>query len=93
MLTVLAHGTLIADPIEARASNDTPSAHCTMQVLDDDGEPVLVTVLGYSPQVVAALMALRRGVRCTVAGRAKLAFSLHDGIEQHGLSVVADRVL
>lgn len=93
MLSILANGTLIDDPVERRSVNDEPYVSCTMRVPDDDGETTLVSVVSFNPTAVAALLALRRGIDCAVAGRAKLTSWNENGVERHGLSVVADRVL
>ena len=93
MLSILANGTLIADPVERRSVNDTPCATCTLRVPCDDGVAMLVSVVSYKADVVAALLALRGGNACAVAGRATLMSWEGDGEERHGLSVVAERVL
>ena len=93
MLSILANGTLIADPVEQRSANDKPFATCTIRVPCDDGEPMLVSVVSCKADVVAALLALRRGNACAIAGRATLTSWEKDGEKRHGLSVVADRVL
>lgn len=93
MLSILANGTLIADPVEQRSVNDKPCATCTIRVPCDDGEAMLVSVVSYKADVVAALLALRRGNACAIAGRATPASWDKDGEKRHGLSVVADRVL
>lgn len=92
MLSILANGTLIADPVEQRSLNEG-YATCTMRVPCDDGEPVLVSVISFDAKVVAALLALRQGDTCAIAGRAKLTSWENDGVKEHGLSVVALRVL
>ena len=84
---------MIADPVERRGANDKPCAGCTIRVACDDGEPILVSVISYKEDVVAALLALRRGNACAIAGRATLGSWERDGEERHGLYVVAERVL
>jgi len=93
MLSILANGTLIADPVEHRSANDKPYATCTMRVPCDDGELMYVSVISFNADAVAALLALRRGDACAIAGRAKLTSWETGGVERHGLSVVAVRVL
>jgi hypothetical protein len=93
MLSILANGTLTADPVERRGMNDMPCATCTLHVLCEDGEPMLVSVSSCKADVVSALLALRRGNTCAIAGRATLTSWVKDGKEGHGLSVVAERVL
>ena len=93
MLTILAHGTLIEDPVEQRGTNETSYATCVMRVSDDDGEPVLVSVVSFDPAAAAALLRLRRGAACGVVGRARIMSRSVEGAEQTGLSIVADRVL
>lgn len=92
MLSILANGTLIADPVESSV-NDKPHVTCTMRVPCEDGEPMLVSVISFNAEAVAALLALRQGDACAVAGRAKLTSWEEDGVERHGLSVVAVRML
>ena len=64
MLSILANGTLIADPVERRSVNDKPHATCTMRVPCEDGEPMLVSVISFDADAMAALLALRRGDAC-----------------------------
>jgi hypothetical protein len=93
MLSILANGTLIADPVERRSQNGKPCATCTLHVPCEGGEPMLVSVISCKADVVAALLTLRQGHACAIAGRATLTSWVKDGKERHGLSVVADRVL
>lgn len=94
MLNVLAIGTLIQDPRERTSS--AGKAYCTalVRVAVEDAEPMLVSVIAFAPDAVAALLALGKGDSCAIAGRGKLTqWTGQDGAEKHGLSVVADRVL
>lgn len=54
---------------------------------------MLVSVIAFAADTVAALLALQRGDSCAIAGRAKLTSWEKDGEQKHGLSVVADKVL
>jgi single-stranded DNA-binding protein len=89
-LTVLAQGVLVADP--QRRSGKTEFATCAMRVATDDG-PVLVNMIAFAPEAVAALLALSKGDSLAVTGKAKLTSWTRDGEEKHGLGVVAEQVL
>ena len=93
MLSILANGTLVADPVERRSVDHKPCATCTLRVPCDDGVAMLVSVVSYKADVVAALLALRGGNACAIAGRATPTSWDKGGEEKHWLSVVADRVL
>lgn len=54
---------------------------------------MLVSIIAFNADAVAALLALQRGDSCAIAGRAKLTSWEKDGEQKHGLSVVADKVL
>jgi len=54
---------------------------------------MLVSVIAFAADAVAALLALQRGDSVAIAGRAKLTSWEKAGEQKHGLSVVADRVL
>jgi single-stranded DNA-binding protein len=93
MLTILANGTLIDCPVERRNDEDVRYATCNMHVPDDNGHPVLVSVVAFKLPVVTALLALRQGSSCAIAGRATVKSWEREGGAQHGLFVVADRVV
>jgi single-stranded DNA-binding protein len=52
-----------------------------------------VSVITFASPSVAALLALRKGDACSIAGRASLRTWEKDGETKTGLSAVADRVL
>ena len=93
MLTILASGTLVADPVERRSANDKPYVTCAVRVPAEDADAMMISVIAFSESAVAALLALAKGDALAIAGRAKLSSWTKDGEEKHGLSVVADRVL
>jgi single-stranded DNA-binding protein len=93
MLSILASGTLVADPVSRTSAAGKPYATCTMRVPCEDSDAVLVSIITFASDAVAALLALAKGDSCAIAGRAKLTAWEKDGTEHHGLSVVADRVL
>jgi len=93
MLNILATGTLTADPRQRTSAACKPYATATLRVPCEDGDPLLVSVIAFNADAVAAILALARGDSCAIAGRAKLSAWEKDGEQRHGLSVVADRVL
>ncbi len=93
MLNVLASGTLVSDPKRRTSTTGKDYATGTMRVPAEDAEAMLVSIITFTADAVAALLALSKGDSCAIAGRAKLTSWTKDGGEKHGLSVVADRVL
>ncbi len=93
MLSVLASGTLIADPKERATTAGKPYATGIVRVPAEDAEPMLVSLITFNADAVAALLALTKGDALAIVGRAKLSSWTKDGEEKHGLSVVADQVL
>ena len=93
MLSVLMSGTLVSDPKERTSAAGKPYATALLRVPCEDADPMLVSIIVFAADVVAALLALSRGDSCAIAGRGKLASWEKDGEEKHGLSVVADKVL
>ena len=93
MLSILASGALTADPRERTTTAGKPYATCTMRVPCEDGEPMLISVIAFAPDVVQAILALGKGDAVSISGRAKLTSWTKDGEQRHGLSVVVDRVL
>ncbi len=72
MLSVLASGTLVKDPKARTSAAGKPYATGTMRVPAENAEAVLVSVIAFNADAVAALLALSRGDSCAIAGRAKL---------------------
>jgi single-stranded DNA-binding protein len=93
MLTILASGTLVADPVERRSANDKPYVTCAVRVPAEDAEAMMISVIAFSESAVAALLALAKGDALAIAGRAKLSSWIKGGEEKQRLSVVADKVL
>ena len=92
-LTVLALGTLTADPQERTGGSGKPFVVANLRTATED-DAVLVSVVAFSDSVKAALLALKKGDSASVTGRAKLtSWTGRDGAEKHGLSIVADGVL
>ena len=54
---------------------------------------MLVSVITFNTDTVAAILALAKGDSCSIAGRGNLTSWTKDGEEKHGLSVVADKLL
>ena len=93
MLSVLASGSLVADPVSRTSATGKTYATCSLRVPVDGDEAVLVSVIGFSEPVVLALLALAKGDAVSICGRAKLTSWEKDGAQRRGLSVTADRVL
>lgn len=93
MLNILATGTLVADPKRRTSTAGKDFATASLRVPADDSETMLVSVIAFNVDAVAALLALAKGDACAVTGRAKLTNWEKDGAEHHGLSVTADQVL
>lgn len=93
MLTVLAVGNLIRDPERRTSSKGKDYATALLRVPSAEADAMLVSVITFNPDTVQALLAHGKGDELAVAGRAGLrSWEGRDG-EQHGLSVVADKVL
>lgn len=93
MLAVLCTGTLIGAPRQRTTATGKPYATASMRVPAEAADAMLVSVIAFDAEAVAALLALAKGDSCAIAGRAKLSSWTKDGEEKHGLSVVADKVL
>jgi single-stranded DNA-binding protein len=93
MLSVLATGTLIADPVSRMSVAGKPYTTASVKVPAENTEPMLVSVIAFAEDTAAALLLLKKGDACAIAERAKLSSWTKNGEEKHGLSVIADRVL
>ena len=93
MLSVLANGILVNDPRERTAANGNKYATGALRVACEDADPMLVSFIVFAAPSVSALLALRKGDACSIAGRASLRTWEKDGETRTGLSVTADRVL
>ena len=94
MLNILALGTLVSDPRPRQNTAGKAYATASMRVPTDDGEAMVVSLIAFNARPVASLLALSKNDSLSVTGRAKLSeWVAHDGVEKHGLSVVADQVL
>jgi len=94
MLSILASGALVRDPHRRQTAAGKEYATCLLRCAIEDGDPVLVSIIAFDADVVAALLALQKGDSCAIAGRAKLTeWTGKDGGEKRGLNVTADRVL
>ena len=93
MLSVLAAGKLIAAPVSRTSAAGKAYATCLLLAPAEDGEPILVSIIAFDDDAVAALLALANGESCAIAGRARLTSWQKGGKDNHGISVVADRVL
>jgi len=93
MLSVLCSGSLVSDPRERTTTAGKPYVTASMRVPAEDAEAMLVSIIAFNADTVAAILALQRGDSVAVAGRGKLSSWTKDGEEKHGLSVVADKVL
>ena len=93
MLSILATGTLVNDPKSRTSAAGKLYATASLRVPAEDSDALLVSVIVFNADAVAAILALQRGDSCAIAGRAKLSEWERDGETRHGLSVVADKVL
>ena len=93
MLSILASGTLVNDPVERRSVTGKTYATASLRVPAEDSDAVLISVIAFAGDAVQAILALQRGDSVAIAGRGKLTSWQKDGTDHHGLSVVADRVL
>lgn len=93
MLSILASGTLVSDPKARQSVTGKTYATALLRVPSEDAEAMLVSVIAFNADAVAALLALSKGDSCSIAGRASLRTWDKDGEQRHGLSVTADRVL
>ncbi len=93
MLSVLATGQLVRDPQSRTSSVGKPYVTALLRVPCEDGDPLLCSVIAFSPDAVQALLALAKGDAVAVAGRAKMNTWEKDGESRTGLSIVADQVL
>jgi hypothetical protein len=70
-----------------------PAPTASLRVPAEDSDAMLVSVIAFAADAVAAILALQRGDSVAIAGRAKLTSWEKVGEQKHGLSVVADKVL
>ena len=92
-MSVLCTGTLLSDPTARTSASGKAYATALLRVPSEDSEAMLVSVIAFDADAVAAILALAKGDACAIAGRGKLTSWEKAGEEKHGLSVVADRVL
>lgn len=93
MLSILASGTLVSNPRQRTTAAGKPYATASLRVPAEDSDAMLVSVIAFAADAVAALLALTKGDSVAIAGRAKLTSWEKDGEQKNGLSVVADKVL
>lgn len=94
MLSILASGTLISDPVSRTSATGKAYATASLRVPAEDSDAMLVSVIAFNADSVAAILALQRGDSVAVAGRGKLTeWTGQDGSQKRGLSVTADKVL
>jgi single-stranded DNA-binding protein len=93
MLSVLATGTLVSDPRRRTTAAGKAFATALLRVPSEDADAMLVSIIAFDADAVAALLALAKGDACAISGRGKLTSWDKAGEEKHGLSVVADKVL
>lgn len=93
MLSILASGTLVNDPVSRTSANGKSYCTCSLRVPAEDADAMLVSIIAFAADAVTAILALQRGDSVAIAGRAGLTSWEKDGEQRHGLSVVADKVL
>jgi single-stranded DNA-binding protein len=93
-LGIIAVDTLPADPQARTAANGKPFATANLHVATEGGESVSVSVIAFSAASAEMLLAHKRGDIVCVTGPASLSrWSDREGVERHGLKMVASRVL
>ena len=92
MLSVLASGTLVADPVERTARTGRAYTTCSMRCPTDE-DAILISLIAFSDSARQALLPLRKGDAASIVGTAKLSSWEKDGEQKHGLSVIASQVL
>src|SRR5260221_181673 len=93
MLNALATGQPVRYPEQRYSSQGKAYAVGLMRAPAEDAEALLVSLIAFNADAVAALMALTKGDALAVAGRAKLTSWIKNGEDRHGLNIVADQVL
>lgn len=92
MLSVLASGVLVADPVERVGESGKRFATANVRTPTDD-EPVFVNVACFDPAAIEAMLKLRKGDGISVVGTGKLNRWQKDGEQRVSLAVVGQQIL
>src|SRR5512144_1505533 len=91
MLTLLATGKLIKDPIKRTSANGKCYCTALLSVPTDDGQ-ALISAIAFT-DCAEKLLTHHQGDTISVLGKAKLSEWTKDGQQKHGLDMVVDRLL
>lgn len=93
-LALIASGTLLRDPERRTSVHGNTYTQALLRVPVEGEETLVVFVVAFSSTAAEALLAHQRGDQIAVTGRSKLrSWTDKDGVEKHGLSVVAEAIL
>ncbi len=65
MLNILATGTLINDPVSRTSATGKRYCTASLRVPSEDAEAMLVSIIAFSADAAAGLLALSKGGSCT----------------------------
>jgi len=92
-LNILASGELTNDPQSRKAASGKAYTIASLRVRTE-GESMLVSIICFDSEAQTLLGSMHRGDPACVTGRGKLSSWMgRDGVEHHGLSCVAERVM
>lgn len=92
MLSALASGTLMADPIKRTSSAGKVFVTAALRTPTDE-DAIIINVIAFDDDAKAALTKLRKGDAASITGRAKLSKWQGREGERTGLQMVAERIL
>lgn len=92
MLTALASGTLVANPVQRETAAAKPYVTAQLRTPTED-DAVIISVIAFDAGTCSALAKLKKGDALSVTGRAKLAKWQGREGERTGLQMVAERIL
>lgn len=92
MLSALASGTLVANPVQRETAAAKPYVTAQIRTPTED-DAVIISVIAFDPGTCSALAKLKKGDALSVTGRAKLAKWQGREGERTGLQMVAEAIL
>src|SRR5437899_1040622 len=93
-LGIIAVGTLTADPQARTAANGKRYVTTNLHVPAEGGESIPLSIVAFATAAAETLIAHRKGDVVCVTGPANLSrWTDREGVEKHGLKMVASRVL
>lgn len=94
MLSVLAQGTLTAEPVKRTSSKGSTFATANVRATGEDGAPTWISAIAFDQVAVEALLALKAGDAVALAGEAAVwHWESANGEHRVGLRVTVRRVL